>query len=74
MTRVTFWNEFRHEKSHKEVQEVYPDGLHVPVLNHLRAQGCETQAATLDEPEHGLSEASWHRLRKSMNGTHASGT
>ena len=57
MTRVTFWNEFRHEKSHKEVQEVYPEGLHVPVLNHLKAQGFETGAATLDEPEHGLTES-----------------
>jgi trehalose utilization protein len=24
--KVTVWNEFRHEKSHKAVQEVYPMG------------------------------------------------
>jgi trehalose utilization protein len=25
---VTLWNEFRHEKSHKEVMDIYPNGLH----------------------------------------------
>jgi trehalose utilization protein len=55
MTKVVFWNEFRHEKSHKEVQDVYPSGLHAPVVEYLRAQGFETGVATLDEPEHGLS-------------------
>lgn len=56
MTCVTFWNEFRHEKSHPAVRDVYPNGLHVPVLDHLRSQGFETRAATLDEPEHGLTK------------------
>ncbi len=50
MTRVVFWNEFRHEKSHKEVQDLYPNGLHTPVVEHLRAQGFTASAATLDEP------------------------
>jgi len=57
MTNVLFWNEFRHEKSHKEVQAVYPNGLHAPVVEHLRAQGFNASAATLDEPEHGLTQA-----------------
>jgi trehalose utilization protein len=57
MTNVVFWNEFRHEKSHEDVRAVYPHGLHVPVVEHLRAQGFNASAATLDEPEHGLSEA-----------------
>jgi trehalose utilization protein len=56
-TRVMFWNEFRHEKSDAEVQKVYPDGLHAPIVAHLRAQGFETGVATLDEPEHGLTES-----------------
>jgi trehalose utilization protein len=56
-TRVLFWNEFRHEKSDAEVQKVYPDGLHAPIVAHLRAQGFETGVATLDEPEHGLTES-----------------
>ena len=54
---VTFWNEFRHEKSYQEVRDIYPEGLHAPVVAHLRTQGFETGVAALDEPEHGLSEA-----------------
>ena len=26
--RVTFWHEFRHEKTKEEVKAIYPDGLH----------------------------------------------
>ncbi|MGQ9889549.1 MAG: ThuA domain-containing protein [Aggregatilineales bacterium] len=56
--RVTVWNEFRHEKrvGHKPA-EIYPEGLHVPIANYLRQQGLEVRTATLDEPEHGLTEA-----------------
>jgi len=54
--RVLFWNEFRQEKTDPEVQKFYPEGLHVPVVAALRAQGFEASVATLDEPEHGLSE------------------
>ena len=57
MTRVNFWNEFRLEKSLPGVRNVYPEGLHAPVVAHLCAQGFEVGAASLDEPEHGLSEA-----------------
>jgi trehalose utilization protein len=56
-TRVTIWNEFRHEKSHAAVQRIYPHGLHAPIADHLRAQAFEVRVATLDDPEHGLSEA-----------------
>lgn len=55
--RVTIWNEYRHEKSHAAVQQMYPQGLHAPIADHLRAQACAVRIATLDEPEHGLSEA-----------------
>jgi trehalose utilization protein len=55
-TRVTIWNEYRHEKSHAAVQQVYPQGLHAPIAEHLRTQALEVRVATLDEPEHGLSE------------------
>lgn len=54
-TRVTIWNEYRHEKSHAEVQRVYPNGLHAPIAEHLRAQGLTVSVATLDDPEHGLT-------------------
>jgi trehalose utilization protein len=53
--RVTVWNEYRHEKSHVEVQKIYPNGLHAPIVAHLQAQGLTVRAATLDDPEHGLT-------------------
>ncbi len=55
--RVTVWNEGRHEKKNPKVQEVYPEGLHAPIVKYLREQGMDARAATLDEPEHGLTEA-----------------
>ncbi|HSL46099.1 MAG TPA: ThuA domain-containing protein [Anaerolineales bacterium] len=55
--KVTIWNEFRHEKVHKEARQVYPDGLHTPIADHLRSEGMTVHVATLDEPEHGLTDA-----------------
>ena len=55
--KVTIWNEYRHEKVHEEARKVYPDGLHAPIAEHLRTQGMVVRAATLDEPEHGLTES-----------------
>ncbi|MCB0091266.1 MAG: ThuA domain-containing protein, partial [Caldilineaceae bacterium] len=55
--RVTVWNEFRHEKSHEEVKKIYPDGMHVVIGNALKERGFDVGSATLDEPEHGLTQA-----------------
>lgn len=57
MTTVTVWNEFRHERNNDVVASVYPDGIHTVIAEALAAAGYETQTATLDEPEHGLTEA-----------------
>jgi trehalose utilization protein len=54
--RVTVWNEYLHEKVHDEVGQVYPDGIHEAIAKHLRAEGLEVRTATLDEPEHGLTD------------------
>ena len=54
---VTIWNEFRHEKEHETVRAVYPDGIHSVLAGMLTAQGAQVTTATLDEPEHGLSES-----------------
>jgi len=55
--RVTVWNEFRHEKQHDSVRKVYPDGIHAAIASALKKQSdFEVRTATLDEPEHGLSE------------------
>lgn len=55
--RVTVWNEARHEKTNSAVQKVYPNGMHHAISEYLKAQGLAVRTATLDEPEHGLTEA-----------------
>ena len=55
--RVTVWGEFRHEKQNPKVKEVYPDGMHTVIADGLREHGfTEVRTATLDEPEHGLTD------------------
>jgi len=55
--RVTVWNEFRHEKQPGRVREVYPQGIHEAIADFLRAEpDMKVRTATLDEPEHGLSD------------------
>ncbi|WP_423369336.1 ThuA domain-containing protein [Burkholderia sp. LMG 32019] len=62
---VIVWNEFEHERENAGVRAIYPDGLHqviaaalaeTPALGH-GALPLEISTATLDQPEHGLSEA-----------------
>lgn len=52
---VTVWNEYRHELQHDEVKKVYPKGIHTVIGKPLEAD-YRVQYATLDMPEHGLSE------------------
>ena len=56
--RVTVWNEFRHEKhADHPASTIYPDGMHEAIAGHLRKlPDMEVRTATLDEPEHGLTE------------------
>lgn len=55
--RVTVWNEFQHEKQHEAVREIYPDGIHTVIAEGLKAHGFDqVRTATLDEPEHGLTQ------------------
>jgi trehalose utilization protein len=55
--KITIWNEHRHEKKNPAVQKIYPAGLHAPIAEYLRAEGMTVRVATLDEPEHGLTQA-----------------
>jgi len=57
MMKVTVWNEYRHEKENTEVSDIYPNGIHQTIAAFLREAGYETETATLDEPEHGLTDA-----------------
>jgi trehalose utilization protein len=36
---------------------VYPDGIHAVLAHAIRERGHDVRTATLDEPEHGLDEA-----------------
>ena len=55
--RVTVWHEFRHEKKDPKVKAVYPDGIHKTIAEALqKAGGMQVRTATLDEPEHGLTD------------------
>lgn len=56
---ITVWNEYRHERLEERIREVYPDGLHAEIaamLGEDLAGEAAVGTATLDEPEHGLTE------------------
>ena len=56
-TRVTVWHEYRHEKKDETVRAMYPQGMHEALAKHLRTiPGLDIRLATLDEPEHGLTQ------------------
>ncbi|WP_026678312.1 ThuA domain-containing protein [Fictibacillus gelatini] len=56
MTKVTVWNENRHEQSNEEVKKIYPEGIHGAISNFLSKANFDVRTATLDEPEHGLTD------------------
>lgn len=56
--RVTIYNEFVHEQRNEAVKALYPRGIHGAIGDYLAAQdGFSVNFATLDMPEHGLTEA-----------------
>ena len=56
--RVTVWGENVHEKKHKAVAELYPKGMHACIADALNTDpDISARCATLDMPEHGLTEA-----------------
>jgi trehalose utilization protein len=55
--RVTVWNENVHERTHEAVRKVYPDGIHTVIAKSLQEQGLTVRTATLEQPEHGLTES-----------------
>ncbi|MCC2684321.1 MAG: trehalose utilization protein [Paenibacillaceae bacterium] len=56
MISVTIWNEFQHEKIHQKVATIYPTGIHQALAEGIRCPDFSIRTATLDEPEHGLTE------------------
>lgn len=58
--RVTIWNEYVHEQTNKEVAKIYPQGIHAVLKTALDEQlgaAVQVRTATIDEPEHGLTDA-----------------
>lgn len=55
--RVTVWNENVHEREEPATAERYPDGIHGAIASSLDADGYTVETATLQEPEHGLTES-----------------
>lgn len=53
---VTIWNEFVHEQKEPSVKALYPNGIHGALAKNLAAPDLEIRTATLDEPEHGLTQ------------------
>ncbi len=57
MIRVTVWNEFRHEKESAHIASIYPQGIHGAIAQFLgKNEDMTIRTATLDEPEHGLTQ------------------
>lgn len=57
MIKVTVWNEYIHERELKEISDVYPEGIHKCIGDFLlKEDDISVKYATLDMPEHGLTE------------------
>lgn len=55
--RVIIWNEFIHERTNPIVASLYPQGIHATLATALSIDlAISVSTATLDEPEHGLTE------------------
>lgn len=57
--RVLVWGENHHEKHDEIPQRIYPDTIHGTIaagLRELLGDEAVVETATLDDPEHGLSE------------------
>jgi len=55
--RITVWNEYEHERNEERIGKVYPNGIHGAIIENLKKQGfANVRGATLDMPEHGLTE------------------
>jgi len=56
--RATVWGENVHEQENAAVAELYPEGLHGQIAAQLGEDpGIVASTVTLQDPEHGLSEA-----------------
>src|SRR3954454_15305545 len=57
MVRITVWGENVHERNEPAVRELYREGMHETIAAALRGEGTAVRTATLDQPEHGLTQS-----------------
>lgn len=58
-TRVLVWGENHHDKHDEATRRLYPDSMHGTIaagLRELLGESASVSTATLDDPEHGLTE------------------
>jgi trehalose utilization protein len=56
--RTLVWGENVHEHKNEQVRANYPQGMHTQIAKLVGAEGdITTETATLQDPEHGLTEA-----------------
>ena len=56
--QVTVWNEHLHEREKDEVRSIYPRGIHGTIATGIESHAdAKCRTATLEEAEHGLTEA-----------------
>jgi trehalose utilization protein len=56
ITKITIWNEGRHEKLHPNVARIYPAGIHGAIAEGLKNEGFAIRIGNLDDPDQGLGE------------------
>ena len=55
--QVTIYNEFVHEQKNDLVKKIYPKGVHEAIAEYmLKEPGFQVRTATLEMPDHGLTE------------------
>lgn len=57
--RAVVWGENRHEQIDQYVRDIYPEGMHEAIAEGVRGflgSDADVSTATLEQPEHGLSE------------------
>src|SRR6476469_3938621 len=56
--RVVVWGENVHERKNPIVRQIYPDGMHTCIAAGLEEDRLlQVRTATLQEPQHGLTES-----------------
>ena len=54
--RAVVWGENVHEQTNKIVSEIYPNGMHATIAEAINDDAVSATTATLQDPEHGLTE------------------